>query len=70
MAAWRGDADIMMATACAFVSPAACRSCLEQLAAQPGRAAGLAAHVMEEAEEPITPALMDFAGKIDYADPE
>lgn len=34
------------------------------------RAAGLVAHVMEEAKEPITPALMDFAGKIDYADPD
>lgn len=39
-------------------------------AATVSRAAGLAAHVMEEAEEPITPALMDFAGKINYADPE
>ena len=39
-------------------------------AATVSRAAGLAAHVMEEAEEPITPALMDFAGKIAYADPE
>lgn len=35
-----------------------------------GRAAGLVAHVMEEAEEPITPALMDFAGKVAYADPD
>jgi citrate synthase len=35
-----------------------------------GRAAGLVAHVMEEGKEPITPALMDFAGKIAYADPE
>ena len=39
-------------------------------AATVSRAAGLVAHVMEEAEEPITPALMDFAGKVDYADPE
>ena len=39
-------------------------------AATVSRAAGLVAHVMEEAEEPITPALMNFAGKIDYADPE
>lgn len=39
-------------------------------AATVSRGAGLVAHVMEEAEEPITPALMDFAGKIDYADPE
>jgi len=35
-----------------------------------GRAAGLVAHVMEERTEPITPALMDFAGKIAYADPD
>jgi citrate synthase len=39
-------------------------------AATLSRAAGLVAHVMEEQTEPITPALMDFAGKIDYADPE
>ncbi len=39
-------------------------------AATVSRAAGLVAHVMEEQTEPITPALMDFAGKIDYADPE
>ncbi len=39
-------------------------------AATVSRAAGLVAHVAEEAEEPITPALMDFAGKIDYADPD
>ena len=39
-------------------------------AATVSRAAGLVAHVAEEAVEPITPALMDFAGKIDYADPE
>ena len=39
-------------------------------AATVSRAAGLVAHVMEEGEEPITPALMDFAGRIDYADPE
>ncbi len=35
-----------------------------------GRAAGLVAHVMEEHQEPITPALMRFAGEIPYEDPE
>jgi citrate synthase len=34
------------------------------------RAAGLVAHTVEEAAHPITPALMDFAGGIEYQDPE
>ena len=34
------------------------------------RAAGLVAHVAEEASAPISPSLMDFAGTIEYADPE
>ncbi len=34
------------------------------------RAAGLVAHTMEEASDPITPALMDFAGGIEYRDPD
>ncbi len=34
------------------------------------RAAGLVAHVMEEHQEPITPALMEFASEIPYADPD
>jgi len=35
-----------------------------------GRAAGLVAHVTEEKTAPISPSLMEFAGTIDYADPE
>ena len=34
------------------------------------RAAGLVAHTMEETAEPTSPAFMDFAGKIEYRDPE
>jgi citrate synthase len=34
------------------------------------RAAGLVAHTAEEASDPISPALMDFAGRIEYRDPE
>ncbi len=34
------------------------------------RAAGLLAHAMEERQQPISPALMDFAGKIEYRDPD
>jgi citrate synthase len=34
------------------------------------RAAGLVAHVVEETKQPISPALMDFAGGIEYRDPE
>ena len=34
------------------------------------RAAGLVAHTVEEASQPISPALMDFAGGIEYRDPE
>jgi citrate synthase len=34
------------------------------------RAAGLVAHTVEEARQPISPALMDFAGGIEYRDPE
>lgn len=34
------------------------------------RAAGLLAHAMEESQQPISPALMDFAGNIEYRDPD
>ena len=34
------------------------------------RSAGLVAHVGEESASPITPALMNFAGEIDYRGPE
>jgi citrate synthase len=34
------------------------------------RAAGLVAHTAEETSDPISPALMDFAGRIEYRDPE
>jgi citrate synthase len=34
------------------------------------RAAGLLAHTMEEREQPISPALMEFAGEIEYRDPD
>jgi citrate synthase len=34
------------------------------------RAAGLVAHTIEETAEPTSPAFMDFAGKIEYRDPE
>jgi hypothetical protein len=33
------------------------------------RAAGLVAHVAEEALAPVSPSLMEFAGTIEYADP-
>lgn len=34
------------------------------------RAAGLVAHTVEESGQPISPAFMDFAGEIEYRDPE
>ncbi len=34
------------------------------------RSAGLVAHTVEEAGQPISPALMNFAGDIEYRDPE
>jgi citrate synthase len=34
------------------------------------RAAGLVAHTCEESGQPISPALMEFAGQIEYRDPE
>ena len=34
------------------------------------RAAGLVAHTAEEAHSPISPALMEFAGEIEYRDPD
>jgi citrate synthase len=34
------------------------------------RSAGLVAHTIEETAEPTSPAFMDFAGKIEYHDPE
>ena len=34
------------------------------------RAAGLVAHTREEASSPISPALMEFAGNVEYRDPE
>jgi citrate synthase len=34
------------------------------------RAAGLVAHTVEEAGQPVSPAFMEFAGEIEYRDPE
>jgi citrate synthase len=34
------------------------------------RAAGLVAHTVEESAQPISPALMEFAGTIEYQDSE
>ncbi|AMN41493.1 citryl-CoA lyase [Rhodoplanes sp. Z2-YC6860] len=34
------------------------------------RAAGLVAHTVEESSQPVSPAFMEFAGEIEYRDPE
>lgn len=34
------------------------------------RSAGLVAHTVEESSQPISPALMEFAGQIEYRDPD
>ncbi len=35
-----------------------------------GRAGGLVAHIHEEKENPVVPAVVDFINGIDYVDPE
>lgn len=35
-----------------------------------GRAAGLVAHILEEKQNPVVPAVVDFINGIDYVDPE
>ncbi len=35
-----------------------------------GRAAGLVAHICEEKQNPVVPAVVDFINGIEYVDPE